>query len=572
MKRVIFTIWDEIKKEISGPTEMEAKNIYNMDMANSLMLNEYFDKLVKNKNDYADLIGAKFICFVDEMKNFDIEADTEFTKVNLFKHHMMAKLAEEYDEVMYVDMDVVFNTDLNVFNELDLSKGIYVKDQDKDILCKEKSEIILSQIGKRAPTLKYFITKDLLNGKDNHVMNTGIMIGNSDHIRKIKFIERYEEAKNKINVLKTEPELINKYYYPNNESIFSYILEKYNVPYVLLDESWHKIYDDTPEEGLTGNCIHFINKQFGRFFKDKTKCIFSLHVDIPEERLDNPRSFKDNDLTKSQITKIQLNKYKDQLLDNHRDYASNVGAEYLFFGRDDQYEEFRKRFPDLSEYDVINLYKIWLLDKLVKEYDLVMYVDLDVYFRNNANVFDTVPANYALCCIYDTKLSLMISNTADYFKYFVKDFRNPQAKYWNTHALLTNDGLDGENNVFNTGVIVTSRYAMEKLDYFSDIDDVIETMKELKEEEFSMYPENIQKSFGYDNETIFSYKVNKNNVIAYRLADWWHTRHYYENKEAMKHGTPERDTSVLLYKAECKKRNTTIVHFISKNFGLVFDK
>jgi hypothetical protein len=138
--------------------------------------------------------------------------------------------------------------------------------------------------------------------------------------------------------------------------------------------------------------------------------------------------------------------------------------------------------------------------------------------------------------------------------------------------MLIEQEMDGENYVFNTGVIVASKNGMKQLDYFSDIDEVIAFMKELKEDEFSMYPEAIQKSFGYDNETIFSYKVKKNNVIIYDLGEWWHSRHYYESKKAMEPGTNERANSFTKYNTRCIERNVTIVHFISKNFGLVFDK
>lgn len=571
MKRIIFTIYDDIKKELDGPTEMEARNIFNMDKANSLLVEEYWDKLILNKKDYATEIGVDFKFYHNQMCNL-LDNENDFTNVNLYKHHLFAELAKEYDEIMYVDMDVVFNTNLNVFEELDLDKGIHVRDQDYDILCKDKNEIVLSRVGKRSPTLKYFITKDLLDGRDNHVLNTGVMIGKSEHILQLKFLERVQEANDKIELLKQEPHLINPYYYPNNESIFSYVVEKYNVPYVLLDEKWHKIYDDKPAEGCEGNIIHFINKQFGRFFRHKTKCIFSIHIDIPEEKLDNPRSFKDNPLSKSEITKHQLNLYKDRLIDNHKEYANAVGAEYVHLGHDKEYDLFRKRFTDLSEYDIVNLYKIWCLDKLTKEYDLVMYIDLDVYFRNHASIFDSVPADHAICCLYDTKQSLMIFNSENYFKGFKQDYRNPESKYWNTHAMLVEQEMDGENYVFNTGVIVASKNGMKQLDYFSDMNEIIAFMKELKEDEFSMYPEAIQKSFGYDNETIFSYKVKRNNVIIYDLGEWWHSRHYYESKRAMEPGTIERANSFTKYNTRCIERNVTIVHFISKNFGLVFDK
>jgi len=583
MRRVIFTTYDDIdrKQETSNVQKSVDRDFFSTqaaDVAKQGLIEEYHDRLVKNKKDYADKIGADFIYYQNTMRDFDVEVELEFAKVNLYKHHLMAQLADEYDEVMYVDMDVVFNTDLNVFEEHDLNKGIHVRAQTEDIISKDKTELLFEIIGLRSPTLKYHITKDLLNGGDNHVMNTGVLFGKAEHIQQIRFVERTKEvipmiAELKENVLEKEGvfSMITMSYYPNNESIFSYIMEKYQVPYVLLDEMWHKRYGDLPASGCEGHIIHFINKQFGRFFQDKTKAIFSLHIDIPTERLDNPNSYKDNPENKSAMSKRLLNEYKDRLLENHREYAVACGADYILFERDDEYEEFFKRFPDLSEYDVVNLYKIWKLDQLTKEYDLVTYVDLDCVFRQNISIFDHVPADHSIAVFYDTKEDLHINSEPVYFSQYKKDFRNPQAKYWNTHALLTEEGFDGENHAFNTGIICTSRESMEKLDFFSDIEEVIEIMKELKEDEFSMYPPQVRASFGYDNETIFSYKAIKNNVTIYRLDVWWHNRHYYDRIESFTPGSKSWHACKSAWEAKCFKDKTVITHFISKNFSLWFD-
>ena len=285
----------------------------------------------------------------------------QFTKVNLYKHHLFAKLAEEYDEVMYVDMDVVFNTDLNVFDDLDLSKGIAVKDMDNEIQSKEVNEVLYSSVGMRNPTLKYHITKDLLDGGDNHVINTGIMIGKSKHIKQIKYVERMQEAYSKIQEIRLyEPEdpdnkddrnlaYLRINYYANNESIFSYILEKYKVPYQIMDDKWHWIVYHRPNDSKIEdvNIIHFINKKFNAFFNDKTTAIYSIHIDIPDDKLDDPVGPDDDKVNKSKRTKDRLGKYKDRLIENHKWYAKETGSEYIHFGRDEQYEEFFNRFPDL---------------------------------------------------------------------------------------------------------------------------------------------------------------------------------------------------------------------------------
>jgi hypothetical protein len=536
------------------------------------MVKEYFGRLIINKREYAKSVGADFIFFNNEMKDFKVDSELEFTRVNLYKHHLFAKLAEEYDEVLYVDMDVLFNTDLNIFEEHDLSNGIHVKDMNSDIKDKSKSALINCKLGLRSPALKYHITKDLLDGQDNNVINTGIMLGKSEHIKQIRFIERMQEAIDKINKIKQESSLFESQYYANNESIFSYILEKYKVPYVLFEDKWHQILDDRPKS-IDGYCLHFINKQFNAFFKDKTQCAFSIHIEIPNSKLDNPSNYHGLEIPKSLMVKQQLLKYHDGLLNNHKEYCYNNNIKYIHFTRDEKYEEFYKRFPDLSEYDVINLYKIYLLDELTKEYDHVMYVDFDVYFRQQHNAFDYMPVDYLLGCKKSNKTDILIpsKNIDLYFKAYSHDFRNPNTKYWNTHAMLIEEGLNGDNDVFNTGIVFASRYTMEKLDYFSDIEEVIAMMKELKEDEFSLYHENVRSQFGYDNETIFSYKIKKNNVPHQDLEDAWHYINDLHKAKALQPNTLERTWAKNQYEAECKQYNAVLVHFISKNFGLAFD-
>jgi hypothetical protein len=138
--------------------------------------------------------------------------------------------------------------------------------------------------------------------------------------------------------------------------------------------------------------------------------------------------------------------------------------------------------------------------------------------------------------------------------------------------LLNEYGCDPENFVFNTGIVGATRAVMEKIDYFSDIDQTIELMKEVKQH--SMYPENIRKSFGFDNETIFSYKVKKNNVDTHYLNQRWH----FKQMDAWIEGdnvTRRRVRESTLrngFQAAMTDINPVLIHFISKQFWLVFDE
>ena len=571
IKRVIFTCYDDLKV---SKEEQDTKLETNTSISN------YFDRLIQNKKKYAEKIGVEFKFYHNVMKDFDVPGQLEFTKANLYKHHLFDQLADEYDEVMYVDMDVIFNTEENIFEELDLSKGIHVKDQNNEVIGKDPEKLLFSRIGLRSPTLKYHITKDLLDGEDNDVLNTGIMIAKSEHIKNIKFIERMAPAIEKIEkircdfLLEKTVSFMRPSYYANNESIFSYILKKYNIPYIIMEDEWHNIIDDSPREKIEGKVLHFINKRFNSFFKDKNYCVFSLYIKIEDENLDNPKDFTGDPMPKSKRTQVQLEEYKDQLYENKKQYCEKIGADYVLYERDDAYETFLTRFPDLSEYDVVNLYKIYVLEQLSKEYDYVLYLDFDVYCRRNVNFFDFIGTDASIGCLYHTRQELSIpkleDNDTEYFDEYTHDFRSPHSKYWNAHALLFEEGFDGDNKVFNTGIVGVSKNSMQMLDYFSDIEKIIETMKDIKQ--FSIYPPKVANEFGYDNETIFSYKVTKNNVLAPELDHVWHYKHVHNRDyRSLNPGTPQHELEKSLFNGLMKEKDPVFVHFISKNFALVFD-
>jgi hypothetical protein len=567
MKRIIFTSYDDLK----------TNNLSKLDSTAENQIADYFDRLVENKKNYAKSICVDFKLYHNTMQDFAVTGELEFTKVNLYKHHLMHELAKQYDEVMYVDMDVVFNTTKNVFEELQLDQGIHVIHQDEEILSKNINEILFQKLGLRNSTLKYHITKDLLDGKDNHVINTGVIIGKSEHLKQIKLVERLPDIIEKINDLKNQIGsgkdfvYLRGYYYPNNESVFSYILEEYDIPYVIMDKKWHTICDYVARQKSEAEIYHFVNKNFYAFFKNKSKAVFSIYVKIDDVNLDNPSSAVDSIIPKSKQTQILLEQYKDQLYANKEQYAKAIGAEFILFQRDEKYETFLKRFPDLSEYDVVNLYKIYLLDELTKQYDYVLYLDYDVVALNSIDFFDHVPVENAIGCYYSTPESLDIpKDKNNYFKNYSKDFRSPHSKYWNAHALLSEEDLDPENVVFNTGIIGASKKMMDKLDYFSDIDKTIQTMKALKES--SMYPEKVQAAFGYDNETIFSYKVKKNKVPVYQLGSDWHYKHNYKNKDSFTKGTSSYTLDKYEFELDVKRHNVVLAHFISKNFGIYFER
>jgi len=100
-------------------------------------------------------------------------------------------------------------------------------------------------------------------------------------------------------------------------------------------------------------------------------------------------------------------------------------------------------------------------------YDLVLYVDFDVWFdKFEVNTFDWLMGEHLLCCdAANAENSGVKLWDALYLKNYDKDFRSPEAKYWNCHAMLSEEDVEPDNYVFNTGIMMASKKVMEQLDY-----------------------------------------------------------------------------------------------------------
>ena len=72
-------------------------------------------------------------------------------------------------------------------------------------------------------------------------------------------------------------------------------------------------------------------------------------------------------------------------------------------------------------------------------------------------------------------------------------------------------------------------------------------MHEIKNEE-GLFPNFIQGSFGYDNETLFSYKMKVNNINLIDIDEQWHH---------------------TMYQWSFIPKNTKMVHVINKDFNYV---
>ena len=276
------------------------------------------------------------------------------------------------------------------------------------------------------------------------------------------------------------------------------------------------------------------------------RVIYSLYVDVPATEHYGQSKQKSDTVAKAQITVKAFKKHYKRLIDSKRKYANRIGAGFIMFENDKQYKTYeknlRKDFPELTGYEIVNFYKIHLLYHLAKKYDEILYLDFDAVPVTTDSFFD----------IWDIQNHIAVYNQNHMIvknREVKQSIRSPSAKYFNCQAMLIEKSLDPRNDVINTAIIGASKKQILKLDFFGGFKDTIDLMTKLRTDKSGLYPQNILDMFRYDNETIFSYKVNVNKVGIQWLDRRWH---YFLDTQ---HFVP---------------KETKIVHCVCKDFDIVW--
>jgi hypothetical protein len=293
MKRVIFSLYIDIPEG-----ELDAQPPYpNDDIPKTyrtkevLKLNHYF--LKKKHIEYADKIGVDYKLFeydseYKEYKNYfkkKYPFITTYNIINFYKIQKLYDLAEQYDEILYLDFDVVPVTALNFFESIDFSRGIAISDNFEsreysdrknftlDYLIRKS--VIMNEQGQvpsnRSPNAKYWNTLALnyinFGSTSSRSYNTGIIGCTSDQLDELSYWENFD------NVIEQMKELIEDEFFPDhirkcfgydNETIWGHKVELNNVKTQELYKNWHfRMWkqNDIPDYV---NFIHVIDKNFDK--------------------------------------------------------------------------------------------------------------------------------------------------------------------------------------------------------------------------------------------------------------------------------------------------------------------
>ena len=131
------------------------------------------------------------------------------------------------------------------------------------------------------------------------------------------------------------------------------------------------------------------------------RVIYSLYIDLPaKEHFGNSKN-KHDTIEKADVTINAFKKHYDRLVESKLTYAEYCEAEFIMFEYDSKYitfeNNFLKDFPEFTGYEVINFYKIHLLQELAKKYDEILYLDFDAVPLTDEVFFDVWDLSKGIC-------------------------------------------------------------------------------------------------------------------------------------------------------------------------------
>jgi hypothetical protein len=207
----------------------------------------------------------------------------------------------------------------------------------------------------------------------------------------------------------------------------------------------------------------------------------------------------------NQFKRDQFAKYKDLLIAKQKQYAKMCDADYECFELDE------------GNYDDIQFSKLLRFEELSKHYDEIVYLDLDVVPITKVSMFDKFDMNWV--CAYSIKSPLDINVI----------YWNNKANTWHAmdmysktcvkNAMLCLDGISGSDYCINTGVLGMNKAVIDKLEFSNKLQKCKELFYQAKDD--NLYPPEMSKSWQLNNEVIFTYIIESDNIPFLNINMPW---------------------------------------------------
>jgi len=252
MRRLIFSIYtDKLNPHTSASDyKKEQFRIYR-------------DRIIEVQRGYAFLCNADYALQTTEISDYNL---LQFEKLVLFQ-----KAIQRYDEVLYIDFDVLPITKTNFFEKFDLN-NICAYSFDRKLTKGQLIDNLIDPMNVYAKTCcknAMLLIDDIVGS--NELINTGVLAGNKKSIERLDFISNLEDMHKIYQQAKEDnvyPENITENWFPNNEAFISYLIEKNKVPFTNIGIQWNFILDKFCPKPTAGcHFLHHVNKEFELSFQ-----------------------------------------------------------------------------------------------------------------------------------------------------------------------------------------------------------------------------------------------------------------------------------------------------------------
>jgi hypothetical protein len=268
MNDLIFSIYTSV-------TDTTKKRTHNQKQ-----FKKHFTRLKNGLKNYADVCNADFKLLTPDTTDYD--------NLNVYKLQQWEKFCDDYDRVLYLDFDIIPNTNINIFSKFDFNKVVthllpvnsfneriglktktesttdfYVRTKSKDFE-KQKKELDQYHWLIKGQQKRDMMKSDGVTKWNDVIANTGTFGGSAISRNELKFSERLDHCKKLIDSIK---HIDDRYFY-NNEIIISFMLDRYNIPTVNLPPHWHElVLTDTVDARIKYSyLLHVITKDFDKVF------------------------------------------------------------------------------------------------------------------------------------------------------------------------------------------------------------------------------------------------------------------------------------------------------------------
>ena len=257
MKRIIFSQYSSTVEDHTSVTDYKRSQF-----------NLYKDRLIEKQKQYARSCNVDYECF--EL------TDTNYVDIQFLKLLRFEELSEKYDEVLYLDLDVIPITDLSFFDKLNLNNicgyNIQCELNSNQVYWRNKDDSwhAMDMYSKTCAKNAMLLLNDL-KGND-YCLNTGVLGMNKSIIERVGLSNKLNACKELFYEAKEDniyPNQMSKSWEVNNEVILSYIAEKEDIPIHNIGLAWNFILDHTIFKfSSAAHMIHVVNKRFEDY-----KCI-----------------------------------------------------------------------------------------------------------------------------------------------------------------------------------------------------------------------------------------------------------------------------------------------------------